>query len=140
MKAKRSTTFVIGGAVVLLLTVGSLGSPAGAEKVTRRTYPSKESFKLECELLEGSFSEYTSGALNGVSRCDWGGGSYTQCDVNWSNPNNCEHVSVFIRRPERFRLSQTQNQKVAQVADEPVRERLPKLDRRSVDDRHVVAR
>jgi hypothetical protein len=49
-------------------------------------------------------------------------------------------VSVFVRRPERFRLSQTQNQKVAQVADEPVRERLPKLDRRSVDDRHVVAR
>jgi hypothetical protein len=57
--------------------------------------------------------------------------------VNWSNANNCEHVSVFIRQPQRYRLAQSQ--KVAQVAEQPDRAR-PQLDLGTIDRRRVFAR
>jgi hypothetical protein len=62
--------------IVALVHAGSDSASAAGNK--RPDFGSKEGFKLECELLGGTFSEDGLGNTN----CHYPDGTWTQCDAN----------------------------------------------------------
>jgi hypothetical protein len=74
------------GLVPVLATLRS-GHGASAERKPREDYPSKDAFKLECELLGGTFSE----GLDGIA-CTIPGVGSVHCDANGKN---CESNTTW---------------------------------------------
>jgi hypothetical protein len=101
---------VILGALVALVAASVLGPGYGASAADdgarpRPDYGSKELFKLECELLGGTFSEDGIGNTN----CHYPGG-WVQCDANG---RDCWHTPTSWQRPSG--IEQTYGETVAEA-------------------------
>jgi hypothetical protein len=87
-KQHGTRRWILGSLVGLVPAVAALGHGASAERKPRdEDYPSKAAFKLECELLGGTFSEGSDGIA-----CNIPGVGSVHCDAN---AKNCESDTTW---------------------------------------------
>jgi hypothetical protein len=88
---RGSRRLMLGALVVMLAAATALGdgSGASAEVKKRPDYGSKAQFKLECELMGGTFKEDDLGN----TECHWPNGSRIECD---SNGNDCWYTPAAL--------------------------------------------
>ena len=78
------------GVAALAAAASALALTDSAAAARGRTYPSRDSFQLECELLGGAFFREGTG-----SGCIFEDGSSILCGPNFRDKNNCHYHRPF---------------------------------------------